>query len=214
MVEIMAHFSGEANRACCLAHVINLVVKIILHQFDMLKKKKKKNLPNKTDTAGDANKAKEDEDPDDFDEQEELILEKEEKEMEEGDDDDDVKEDSTSLSRDVEIMEAAMEDEIEKVVRNVKPAHQVLYKVIILLLFYLLFPFQLTSVALRVRRVFYFYFGLSTLSTPFCCSPSQSHFLFYFGLSALSTPLFSLRIHRVLRVSHVLLFYFIYACPP
>ena len=59
-----------------------------------------------------------------------------------------VKEDLTSLERDIEIMEAAMEDEIEKVVRNVKPVHQVLYKVIIFLFFYLLFPFQLTSVAL------------------------------------------------------------------
>ena len=142
MAEIMADFSGEANRARCLAHIVNLVAKIILRQFDMSKKKKKKNLPNETDTAGDANKAMEDEDPDDFDEQEERILDKEEKEMEEGDDDDDVEEDSTSLSRDVEIMEAAMEDEIEEVVRNVKPVRQVLYKVIILLFFYLLFPIR------------------------------------------------------------------------
>ena len=174
MAEIMADFSGEANRARCLAHIVNLVAKIILCQFDMSKKKKKKNLPNETDTAGDANKAMEDEDPDDFDEQEERILDKEEKEMEEGDDNDDVEEDSTSLERDIEIMEAAIEDEIEKVVRNVKPVHQVLYKVIILLFFYLLFPFRLTSVVLRVRRVFYFYFGLSTLSTPFFFSPSPS----------------------------------------
>ena len=148
MATIMSHFSGEANQARCLAHIVNLVAKIILRQFDMSKKKKKKNLPNEMDTVGDANKAMEDEDPDDFDEQEERILDKEEKEMEEGDDNNDVEEDSTSLERDVEIMEAAMEDEIEKVVRNVKPVYQVLYKVIILLFFYLLFPFRLTSVVL------------------------------------------------------------------
>ena len=142
MATIMSHFSGEANRARCLAHIVNLVAKIILRQFDMSKKKKKKNLPDETDTANDANKDQEDEDPDDFDEQEERILDKEEKEMEEGDDDDDVQEDSTSLERDIEIMEAAMEDEIEEVVRNVKPVRQVLYKVIILLFFYLLFPIQ------------------------------------------------------------------------
>ena len=46
-------------------------------------------------------------------------------------------------------------------------------------------PSPSRSVALRVSRVFYFYFGFSALSTPF----------------------FSLRIHRVLRVSRVLLFY-------
>ena len=42
LAEIMAHFSGEANRARCLAHIVNLVAKIILRQFDMSKKRKKK----------------------------------------------------------------------------------------------------------------------------------------------------------------------------
>ena len=41
LAEIMSHFSGEANCAQCLAHIVNLVAKIIFHQFDMLKKKKK-----------------------------------------------------------------------------------------------------------------------------------------------------------------------------
>ena len=66
MAEIMAHFSGEANQARCLAHIVNLVAKIILHQFDMSKKKKKKNLLKETDTVSDANKDQEHEDPDDL----------------------------------------------------------------------------------------------------------------------------------------------------
>ena len=203
MATIMAHFSGETNRAQCLAHIVNLVAKIILRQFDMSKKKKKKeDLPNKTDTANDANKKQEDEsdDSDDFDEQEERILDKEEKEMDEGDDEDDVEEDSVTLERDVEIMEAAMEDEIERVVRNVKPVRQVLYKVIVLLFSYFSFPFRLSSASLRVRRVLLFFF----LACPpvFCCcpSPTTSRFVapspllssssFFFGLSTLSTAFF------------------------
>jgi hypothetical protein len=42
MATILSHLSGEANRARCLAHIVNLVAKIILRQFDKSKKKKKK----------------------------------------------------------------------------------------------------------------------------------------------------------------------------
>ena len=45
LADIMSDFAGEANRARCLAHIVNLVVKIILRQFDIPKKKPKKDLP-------------------------------------------------------------------------------------------------------------------------------------------------------------------------
>ena len=45
LADIMLDFDGEPNRARCLAHIINLVVKIILRQFDIPKKKPKKDLP-------------------------------------------------------------------------------------------------------------------------------------------------------------------------
>ena len=53
------------------------------------------------------------------------VLDKEEKEMDEGDDD----EESEKLVRDVEIIEKAMEKEIKKTLKMVKPVHQALFKV-------------------------------------------------------------------------------------
>ena len=35
MATIIADFPGKANRVRCLAHIVNLVVKIILRQFDV-----------------------------------------------------------------------------------------------------------------------------------------------------------------------------------
>jgi hypothetical protein len=131
LATIMSHFSGEANRARCLAHIVNLVAKIILRQFDMSKKKKKKekvpDLPVSDDA--DNNEAIVDgaEDDDEFDDEMNRTLDKEEKEMDEGDDDDD--EESEKLERDTEIMEKVMEEEIERVAKKVKPVRQTLYKV-------------------------------------------------------------------------------------
>jgi hypothetical protein len=137
LAEIMSHFAGEANRARCLAHIVNLVAKIILRQFDKSKKKKKKNnepqLPN--DTNDTENNDLEDNELEDLaDEHEERVLDKEEKEMDEGNEenegkDEDDDEDIQRLERDIEIMEKAMEDEIEGASNEVKPVRQVLYKV-------------------------------------------------------------------------------------
>ena len=137
LATIMNTFSGEANRARCLAHIVNLVAKIILRQFDMSKKKKKKqnlpeNLPEPPNDAGDnvvvvENDGKEpEEDADDFDEEKDRVLDKEEKEMDDGDDEDD--EDSEKLARDAELIEEAMEDDIERAVRKAKPVRQALFK--------------------------------------------------------------------------------------
>ena len=49
LATIMSHFIGEANQAWCLAHIVNLVAKIILCQFDNSKKKKKANKPENDD---------------------------------------------------------------------------------------------------------------------------------------------------------------------
>ena len=82
----MSDFAGEANRARCLAHIINLVVKIILRQFDIPKKKPKKDLPaaNDLESNGPDMASGYDHDMDEaVEEFEELarVLDKEEKEM-------------------------------------------------------------------------------------------------------------------------------------
>ena len=61
LAKIVLDFPGESNHAHCLAHIANLVVKIILHQFDVSKKKgknnaPKNNAPNNPDLAGDTSK--------------------------------------------------------------------------------------------------------------------------------------------------------------
>lgn len=138
LAEIMSDFAGEANRARCLAHIVNLVAKIILRQFDHKKKKKKKNIPEKP-TGNVANETENNDDKelddvgDEYDDEEERVLDKEEKEMDEGNDDegkdDDNDVDLVKLARDIEIIEEAMEEEIEGAAGEVKPVRQVLYKV-------------------------------------------------------------------------------------
>ena len=180
MAMILSNFSGEANQARCLAHIVNLVAKIILRQFDKPKKKKKTadkpdNLPEnpketdpketdpketdpkETDATNDANEMQEEEieDTDDLDEERERVLDKEEKEMDEGDDED--QEDSAHLARDVEIMEEAMGEEIERVVGKVKPVRQVLYKVNLCLRVYSTSPLA-PIIALNFLPFFHFTF--------------------------------------------------------
>ena len=132
----MSHFSGEANCARCLAHIVNLVAKIILHQFDMPKMKIKKNntLQNSLELPNEAGGNKmvvdeNDKEMDDFDDKTDRVLYKEEREMDEGDSDDEDSGDGERLQRDAEIMEEVMEGEIEWVVKKVKPVHQAIFKV-------------------------------------------------------------------------------------
>ena len=128
LATIMADFPGEANRSRCLAHIVNLVVKIILRQFDVSRKKKKnKDIPFDTTGNGDDEDREMIAEVEDEVEKMERILDKEEKEMDDGDEDDD--EDKTTLVRDIETMESAMEEEIEEVSKLAKPVCQVLYKV-------------------------------------------------------------------------------------
>jgi hypothetical protein len=125
LASIMLDFPGEANRARCLAHIVNLVVKIILRQFDVSNRKKNANIPDVSDLpVGDENVAKITED-----DVEELVraLDKEEKEMDEGDEGDD--EENEKVVKDIEIIEATMEHEVKEVLEAVKPVRQVLFKV-------------------------------------------------------------------------------------
>lgn len=129
LTTIMSDFPGRANRARCLAHIVNLVVKIILRQFDMSKKKKKV-VP--AGASGDAGgEEDENENADWDDEAEELVkeLDKEEKEMDEGEGEEVNDAKNEALERDVKRMEEAMVEEIEEVSKIAKPVRQVLFKV-------------------------------------------------------------------------------------
>ena len=160
LATIMSNFPGEANRARCLAHIVNLVAKIILRQFDEPRKKKKKtddvlDMLTGNDGGNDggteqitvdekAEKIVDDEEEsDEFDDKMDRELDKEEKEMDDGDSDDE-DEDSEKLLQDAKILEEAMEEELERVAKKVKPVHQALYKVSprFLFFFFLFFFFS------------------------------------------------------------------------
>ena len=197
LATIMSHFSGEANHAQCLAHIVNILAKIILRQFNIPKKKNK----NKKDLPEDRMAV--DEDDDDQEEINEEMLYKEEWEMDDGDDEDD--EDSERLQRDADIMEEVMEGEIDGVVRKVKPVRQALFKVSPIFFFFYIFVFfsiQIASLSLLLFfynsalytvafdptpiTTFYFlsfiplssYLFLNTVDFPFF---SHSPFLFFFS---------------------------------
>ena len=42
LAKLVVDFPGDANCARCLAHIVNLVFKIILRQFNISKKKEKR----------------------------------------------------------------------------------------------------------------------------------------------------------------------------
>jgi hypothetical protein len=129
LAQIMSNFSGEANRARCLAHIVNLVAKIILRQFDMPKRNKnpKNNEPG-LDNEVEYGNDDEGEDGSNDDETA-RVLDREEKEMDNGDSDGEAEEEQQNVARDVEIMEEVMAEEIVGVVNDVKPVRQVLFKV-------------------------------------------------------------------------------------
>ena len=105
-------------------HIVNLVVKVILHRFDGVKKCTR-NKDQVNDTDGD--QPLED---DDLDEAALVDLmkdaDKEEKEMDEGDNEDDIK-----LEDDLMEVETAMRQEVDDVAvaRETKPVRHILYKV-------------------------------------------------------------------------------------
>ena len=124
---ILSDFPGAANRARCTAHIVNLVTKIILRQFDARKKAVKKTPENVNDEPLEGPELV------DEDDDEELTslaedLDREEQEMASGDEDDGF-DMSEIVAVDVEEIEAALKEEILEVAKKVKPIQRVLFKV-------------------------------------------------------------------------------------
>jgi hypothetical protein len=102
----LGKFPGRAHRARCLAHVVNLVVSIILRQFDV----RKKSAPDGEDELA-----------------QESDMEREEKEMDRGTYNDDIAkgvEDIEAIERELEL-----EEDIASSARHAKPVQRVLVKV-------------------------------------------------------------------------------------
>jgi hypothetical protein len=124
LTEILSHFPGAANRARCTAHIVNLVTKIILRQFDVRKKAKEpKKLP---ENANDIPLEVVDDDSSDVDLSSLAEgLDREEQEVAD-DEDDDM---SKDIAADVEEIEDAMKEEVLEVAKKAKPIQRVLFKV-------------------------------------------------------------------------------------
>ncbi|KAF9440776.1 hypothetical protein P691DRAFT_686517 [Macrolepiota fuliginosa MF-IS2] len=101
LANTLLHFPGPANHAQCLAHIVNLVVKIILQQFDI----PKKSATNSGDKSDDKD----------------CLAN-----LETGTDDED--EDGEDMVKDLEEVEEALQDEISQAGKKTQPIWQVLIK--------------------------------------------------------------------------------------
>jgi len=107
LATLLAAFPGSANRTRCFTHILNLVAKCIMKQFDAPKKIKR-----------------DDEVPaDDEDEDVELVLDELEGELE----DEDIDKDGDNWEFDMRI--ELTEEEIDELEDTVKPVRHVLTKV-------------------------------------------------------------------------------------
>ena len=125
LAQIMSDFAGETNRVQCLAHIVNLVIKIILRQFNVSKRNKRTNIPSDSDVPNLENVSEPEINEAEVDEII-RVLDKEEKEMDDADEADD--EENGTIMRDVEMIEEMME-EVKEMTKMAKPVQQVLYKV-------------------------------------------------------------------------------------
>ena len=141
LTKIISHFPGASNRACCTAHIVNLVTKIILRQFDSKKKSNAlKKKPENSNDDGNANDTttivNEDTEPTPLvDDDEDLTslsegLDREEQEVA----DEDENEMSENLEDDLEEIEEVLKEEVSDVARKAKPVQCVLFKVRLTLL--------------------------------------------------------------------------------
>ena len=114
MVEKLAtlifNFKGPRSRVRCFAHIINLVVKIILRQFDIRVKSKKRGEGDEVEQA-----------LAELSEELDAAVNDAERGDEDGDEEDDV--------AGVEELEEAMETDIELIRQQLKPIRQVLTKI-------------------------------------------------------------------------------------
>ena len=161
LAKIVSHFPGATNRARCTAHIVNLVSKMILHQFDVRKKTTKKptkKSPEKANETDDipTNTTKGPE-PDE-DDRIADDLDREEQEVGDDEEDDDVELNKDVLT-DLEEIEEAMKEEVSEVAKLVKPVRQVLFKVRLSL------PLNfITFVTLLLHLLMYFYVQLWKLA--------------------------------------------------
>ena len=139
LTNIISHFPGAANHARCTAHIVNLVSKIILQQFDA--RKKTKGLKKKSEKADDkinsTNTNNESTNNAELENENNLStfaddLDREEQDVAD-DEDDDM---SENIAGDLEEIEEAMKEEIAEVAKKVKPIRLVLFKVLYFLLTY------------------------------------------------------------------------------
>jgi hypothetical protein len=121
LAKILLKFPGSLNRVRCLTHVVNLVAKLILPQFDASERSAK-------DHDDPLRSEWPEEQPEEaFDaELAELIKDaaKEEKDMDEGGD-----ADAVYLEQDLDEVEAAMSEEVKDAQKLTKPVRLVLFKV-------------------------------------------------------------------------------------
>ena len=139
LTNIISHFPGAVNRARCTAHIVNLVSKIILQQFDARKKTKgpKKKSEKADDKINSTNTNNESTNNAELENENDLStfaddLDREEQDVAD-DEDDDM---SENIAGDLEEIEEAMKEEIAEVAKKVKPIRLVLFKVLYFLLTY------------------------------------------------------------------------------
>lgn len=165
LANIISHFPGAANRVRCTAHIVNLVSKIILRQFDTKKKtngheKKSEDANNEANDENANDKVNNDDNAnvDELEVEEDLNslagdLDREEQEVAD-DEDGDM---SGNIVADLEEIEETMKEEVLEVAKKVKPIKRVLFKVRTWsnLAFYIVnvsFCYQLRKLAYAIKR--------------------------------------------------------------
>jgi hypothetical protein len=130
LAKIIFNFPGAANRVRCTAHIVNLVTKIILRQFDVKKKAREPTkIPENANDNPDDNPLEVVDNDHDVDDLASLAegLDREEREMaDDEDDDDDMREE---VAVDMEEIEEVLKEEVLEVAKKVKPIQRVLFKV-------------------------------------------------------------------------------------
>ena len=126
LAKVISHFPGAANRARCTAHIINLVTKMILRQFDAKKTNgtTKKSNDTENNTNNEPNNTELVNDEDDLTGLAEG-LNREEQEVA----DDEDEEMSENVEADLKDLEEALKEEVLEVAKLVKPLQRVLFKV-------------------------------------------------------------------------------------
>lgn len=120
LAKIIVDFPGATNQVHCQAHIVNLIVQIILRQFDTPKKK------------GKGKKGKGCVNGEDVEEEDDGKCEGKDDGEDDGKDDDNG-DNNDSIEDAVEDMEVAMAEELKKAAEHVKPVQKVLLKVTVLL---------------------------------------------------------------------------------